>query len=262
MMSIALEVAGRTVAEYVIEPDVPPTLSPRPFFHPIRTLAGTVVTDVMPEDHRWHMGLSLAVQDVNRNNLWGGRTYVRGQDYVWLDDHGTIAHEGFEQRAEDGFTQRLTWRDHDGGTLLRERRQVTASQVDRSTWALDLAWQLSADEQVTLGSPVTNGWTDGAGYGGCFLRIAPTPAGAPTPEVSAGSLRGEGEVSGSTAPEVVWGGHGYTLTCSGLGDGDHWFVRTTGYSGICAAWALDQVRVIEAGSTWSGRFRVVVADQP
>lgn len=260
-MSIDLTVAGRSVATYVVEPDVPPTLSPRPYFHPIRTLSGVVVTDVMPQDHRWHLGLSLAVQDVNRHNLWGGRTYVRDQDYVWLDDHGTITHEGFERRAADRFAQRLSWRGHDGDVLLRERRVVTASPVDKHAWALDLAWHLSADDRVTLGSPVTNGWTGGAGYGGCFLRIAPTAADAPAPEVAAGSLRGEDEVSGSTAPEVVWDGHDYTLTCSGLGDGDRWFVRTTGYPGICAAWALDRVRVIEPGTTWSGRFRVVVADR-
>ncbi len=260
-MSIELKVAGRTVASYVIEPDMPPTLSPRPFFHPIRTLGGTVVTDVMPQDHRWHLGLSLAVQDVNGNNLWGGRTYVRDQDYVWRDDHGTITHEGFEHRAEDGFTQRLAWRDHDGGVLLRERRHVTASLVDRNTWALEIAWHLSADDRVTLGSPVTNGRPDGAGYGGCFLRLAPAPAGEPVPAVYAGSLCGEGEVSGSTEAEVVFRGHGYTLTCSGLGDGDRWFVRTTGYPGICAAWAPERVRVIEPGGTWSGRFHLVVADQ-
>nr|BFE71341.1 hypothetical protein GCM10020092_046420 [Actinoplanes digitatis] len=50
------------------------------------------MTDALPEDHRWHLGVSVAMQDADGVNLWGGRTYVRGQGYTWLEDHGRIAH--------------------------------------------------------------------------------------------------------------------------------------------------------------------------
>ena len=41
----ALTVGGVPVATYVAEPDLDIRLAPRPYLHPVRTLAGTVVTD-------------------------------------------------------------------------------------------------------------------------------------------------------------------------------------------------------------------------
>ncbi|WP_239120367.1 PmoA family protein [Catellatospora chokoriensis] len=257
-------VAGRVVAEYRSGAEVAPTLGPRPYLHPIRTLAGTLVTDAMPDDHRWHLGLSLAVQDVNRNNLWGGRTYVRDQGYTWLDDHGSITGEGFDEVGSGGFAQRLAWRDADGKVLLAERRSMTATYLDERSWMLELGWWLTATQAVVLGSPATNGRPGGAGYGGCFWRIAPGANLA----LTAGELAGEEQVNGSAEAELVWrgesGGAAYTLRFSGLGSGDRWFVRTsegsTGYPGVCAAWAYEHPRLIEAHETWHGRLRVVISD--
>src|SRR4051812_9845692 len=97
------------VAEDVAEPDVGPLNGPPPYLHPVRTLAGVPVTDLLPEDHRWHLGVSVAMQDVDGVNLWGGRTYVRDQGYTWLDDHGRIAHAEWLATSDDGFTERLHW---------------------------------------------------------------------------------------------------------------------------------------------------------
>ena len=79
------------VARYVHAPKLDPYLSPRPYLHPVRTLAGTIVTDAVPEDHHWHLGVSIAVQDVGKVNFWGGRTYVRDKGYTPLDDHGSFS---------------------------------------------------------------------------------------------------------------------------------------------------------------------------
>src|SRR5205814_1028778 len=54
-----LRAAGRVVAEYHRGADLPPGVSPRPYLHPIRTPAGTVVTAVAPEDHPHHLGFSF-----------------------------------------------------------------------------------------------------------------------------------------------------------------------------------------------------------
>jgi len=251
--AIDLRVGGQQVATYVIRPSVDRTMSPRPYVHPIKTLAGTVVTDTAPEDHRWHMGLSLAVQDVNGTNLWGGRTYVRGQGYTWLDDHGTITHEGFDSAEPDRITEQLVWRARNEQPLLLERRELRADLVDDRTWALTVQWALTAPERVTLGSPTTNGREHGAGYGGCFVRLAS----APDPVVTAGDLVGEAQVNGCDVPEMVWRCKRYTVRFEG---GPRWFVRTSMYPGVCAAWAFDEVKVIEPGETWQGRFRMVISD--
>jgi len=240
-----LTIDGLEVATYVVA-------APRPYLHPIKTLGGTVITDVEPEDHKWHMGLSLAVQDVNGTNLWGGRTYVRGQGYTWLDDHGTITHEGFDELSDSLLVQRLAWRDKDGSVLLDEVRTIAAAPIDPQTWSLSLAWALTAVPRVTLGSPTTNGREFGAGYGGCFLRLAKAPE-----SVAAGSLEGEEAVNGCEEPEIHWRASDYSLRVSGA---ERWFVRTSMYPGICDAWAFEKVRVIEAGETWSGSFRALIAD--
>src|SRR5688500_9648779 len=211
---------GVPVAEYVLAPALDPTLSPRPYLHPVRTLGGVVITDAEPEDHRWHLGLSLAMQDVNGTNLWGGRTYVRDQGYTWLDDHGAITHEGFDHADPGRVVQRLAWRDRDGKPLLHELRTLHATPVDALSWALELSWALTAPEKVTIGSPTTNGREWGAGYGGCFLRIAPEPS----PVVTAGSLTGEDEVNGSDHPELEWRSPSFRLHMT---SGPRWFVRTS-----------------------------------
>jgi hypothetical protein len=241
-----LKVDGLEVATYVVA-------APRPYLHPIKTLGGKVITDVEPEDHKWHMGLSLAVQDVNGTNLWGGRTYVRGQGYTWLDDHGTITHEGFDVLSDSLVVQRLAWRSRDGEVLLNEVRTIEAAPLDPDTWSLTLSWALTAVPRVTLGSPTTNGREYGAGYGGCFLRLIEPPQ-----EVAAaGPLIGEDAVNGCDAPELLWRASDYSLRVAGA---ERWFVRTSMYPGICDAWAFEKVRVIEAGDTWSGSFKLVLSD--
>ena len=240
-----IRVSGLDVATYVVA-------APRPYLHPIKTLGGKVITDVEPEDHKWHMGLSLAVQDVDGTNLWGGRTYVRGQGYTWLDDHGTITHEGFDELSDSLVVQRLAWRDRAGEVLLRELRTLEAAGVDSQTWSLALSWALTAVPRVTLGSPTTNGREFGAGYGGCFLRLAEPPL-----SVAAGTLNGEEAVNGCDEPEILWRAGDYSLRVSGA---ERWFVRTSMYPGICDAWAFEKVRVIEAGDTWSGSFKMTVSE--
>jgi hypothetical protein len=261
---VKLRLDGRVVAEYVVAPEVDPTLAPRPYLHPVRTLDGAVVTDAEPEDHRWHLGASLAVQDVSGTNLWGGRTYMRGTGYTWRDDHGRIAHVEFLARADDGFTEHLQWCDPAGGTLLTEQRRLRARLLPgrSDAWVLDLAYDLTAppDRDITLGSPATNGRPGGAGYGGFFWRAAPTTT---PPRVFTATASGERAVNGSTGPWVALTTappDPYTLIFTGLAPGDHWFVRARMYPGVCAALAFEKPRVIEAGQTLSGSHAVVVAD--
>lgn len=252
-----LRVGGTVVARYQDGAEVEPTLGPRPYLHPVTTLAGTPVTDAFPEDHRWHLGVSVALQDVAGTNLWGGRTYVRGQGYTWLDDHGRIVHDGFTATGDDGWTERLRWLDPHGTELISEERTLTARTAG-ANWALDVAYTLTAPagRAIALGSPATNGRPDAAGYGGFFWRAAPGPA-----EVFDGDgARGEEKVNGGTARWVAFSAEDHTLVFSGLGDGDHWFARTGIYPGVCVALAWTKPLVVPAGGTVSRRHTIVVAD--
>ena len=252
-----LTVGDVDVAEYVSEPDIDPRYGPRPYLHPVRTLGGVPVTEVRPEDHRWHLGVSVAMQDVNGVNLWGGRTYVRDQGYTWLDDHGRITHGEWLAQAPDGFTERLRWQGPHGETLLTETRSVAARAVPLG-WELCFSYALSAAGEVTLGSPATNGRPGGAGYGGFFWRAGPGACTAFT-----ASRDGEERVNGSDEPWVALTGPGpYTLIFRGLSGDDRWFVRTGagGYNGVCAALAYDKTVVVAPGAPLERDLTVLVAD--
>ncbi|MET8280023.1 PmoA family protein [Micromonospora sp. NPDC005174] len=259
-----LLVDGTEVARYVVDPVLDARHGPRPYLHPVRTLGGTVVTDALPADHVWHLGASLAVQDVDGTNLWGGRTYVRDVGYTWRDDHGRIVHTGWTRRSADLLTHRLQWRDPRGGVLLTERRQLAASAVTPGTWRLDLDSTLTAPpgRAVHLGSPATNGRPGGAGYGGFFWR-AVAAGGEAT--VFTAEAAGEEAVNGSAAPWLALtgtgpGGGAYTLVFTGLGPGDRWFVRTAMYPGVCVAFAFDQPAVLPAGTTRKGHYQIWICD--
>ncbi|MEH1013329.1 PmoA family protein [Micromonospora sp. CPCC 206060] len=260
-----LHVDGVPVARYVLDPDLDATHGPRPYLHPVRTLAGTVVTDALPADHVWHLGASLAVQDVNGTNLWGGRTYVRDTGYTWRDDHGRIAHTGWDERYADRLAHRLQWRDRNGAVLLTEHRRLAAAPLagPAGGWLLDVAYTLTApaDHDVVLGSPATNGRPGGAGYGGFFWRAVSTdPA-----DTFTATAEGAEKVNGSAEPWVALtgtaaDGAAYTLVFCGLAEEDRWFVRTAMYPGVCAAFAFARTRSIPAGGSRSGRHRIAVLD--
>lgn len=261
--AVELSVGGRVVARYVPRPDVHRSLSPRPYLHPVRTLGGEVVSEVLPDDHPHHLGVSLGVQDVDGTNLWGGRTYVRGTGYTWLDDHGRIVHDEFTERADDRFVERLRWCDPTDRTLLTEERALAVGEVPGrpGAWVLDIRYSLAAPDgrDVTLGSPVTNGRPDPAGYGGFFWR-APL-AGTP-PEVFTASAAGEADVNGSSEAWVAMVRPSFSLLFTGLGRDDRWFVRATGYPGVCAALAFERPRTVPARRDLRRHHRVAVVDGP
>ena len=93
---------GVELLSYVYRPEAA-WEAPKPYIHPLRTLAGDVVTDYRPNDHRWHKGLSLTASHLSGANLWGGNSYVHGEGYLELPERvGSMAHAGFDEiRADD-----------------------------------------------------------------------------------------------------------------------------------------------------------------
>ncbi|OAR26265.1 oxidoreductase [Streptomyces sp. ERV7] len=258
--SLTLRCAGHPVAHYTVHPECEPRLSPRPFLHPVTTLAGTPVTEHRPTDHPHHLGVSVAVPDVEGHNFWGGRTFVRGQGPTELDNHGVQRHESFVVRGPDGFVEELGWRAGER-ELLRERRTVSVTGLSPTAWALDFTLCLTnlSPTTVTLGSPATNG-RPGAGYGGFFWRA---PRGQGAPEVCTPDAVGEAAAHGSPAEWLALVGEEWTLVFAGATAEtrrDPWFVRAAEYPGVGSSLAAARRLAIAPGASLVRRVVTVVAD--
>jgi predicted dehydrogenase len=258
--------AGVEVALYRDGRGTIPSSSPRPVLHPVRTLSGVVVTARHPADHDWHNGIGMAISDVNGTNFWGGRTYIHGQGYVLLDDHGTIAGEPPVLRDES-FTQELQWIGHDGSVQLREQRLIGWAAMNEQSWKLTFESSLRADAGAKLASPGSKGRI-GGGYGGFFWRL---PA-CDDVQVFTDQARGEVAVHGTVAPWVAWSadfaaGPGMsgsaTIVIAAPGAAraaEPWFVRVRNYPGIGSAVAWDRPLVLPQGAVLRRRFDVAIAD--
>lgn len=255
-----LRVAGRPVGRYVTRPELPARLSPRPYLHPVTTLAGTAVSELSPADHIHHLGVGVAVPDVEGSNFWGGRTYVRDLGPTELDNHGAQRHTAFQLRDPDGFVEELRWVAA-GVELLRERRTVAAAELTASAWALDFTFSLTnvTPEPLSIGSPATNG-RPGAAYGGFFWRARKEDS---APDVFTVDREGEQQIHGTRAPWVALSGSTWTLVFAAATEQtrqDPWFVRADEYPGVGSSLASEERLPIAPGETAVRRIVTVVAD--
>jgi hypothetical protein len=257
----SLRLGSACVAEYADGAGLESSLAPRPHLHPIRTLGGRLVTDALPADHRWHLGLSVAVPDVGGWNFWGGPTYLRDRGYTLREDHGRIEHVAFTALADEGFGEQLRWLAPGGEPVLAEHRRVRAQPAD-SGWILEITTSLTnvSGGALALGSPATNG-RPGAGYGGLFWRLPPTQE----PSVRTDRAAGAGAVHGSVGSWLVWHdpAAGFTLALAGADDetrADPWFVRLHEYPGIGSQLAAREPLLLEPGGSATRGWRALVAD--
>jgi hypothetical protein len=261
-----LRLGGRPVAEYVWRPELPAAVSPRPFLHPVRTLGGTVVTELMPTSHRHHLGASIAVADVDGNNFWGSRTFVPGHGPAWLNNHGVQEHVRWGRRTPTALSHSLRWLSVDGAPVLTERRSWSARAVGSDVWALTCEFALTGDtgRPVRIQSPAGAGRV-GAGFGG-FFWVAPFGAGGC--RISAAAGDSTEDVHGSrcswlavSAPvdEQRWWTLVFVAGSPETRD-DRWFLRTRDYIGVGSALSWDEPLLLGPGDTVARRVVVLVAD--
>jgi hypothetical protein len=239
--AVSLHYQGRLLCRYVYAPQTPLTESPRPYFHPVNTLAGDTLTNLRPNDHAWHHGLSLTLNNVSGINFWGGPTYVRGQGYQWLSDHGAQFHVSWEkleaQSTGASLAETLQWR-RDGDVCFKEERQIDIAVAEGGkSWSL--RWQSRlrnvSGRVLSLGNPHSNGGLAGSHYTGLQFRGARELLDEhldPTIKIVAeGGLEGVGAVHGARARWMEWHGQMDTslarvvLRFENNSGPLHWFVR-------------------------------------
>jgi hypothetical protein len=256
-----LRLRGQDVARYVWQPEVPLGSSPRPYLHPVRTFAGTTVTDAAPDSHPHQFGISVAAPDVDGHNFWGGRTFIAGHGPAWLDNHGTQAHQRWLRRTDTELAHTLQWTSAHHAPLLREERSITCWPVADTAWALAVRTELTnaLDRPLPIRSPAAHGRA-GAGYGGVFWR---GPAVAGTARVFSAAGADVRAVHGTAAAWVAVTGDAWTMLFA-PGDEttarDRWFVRARDYIGVCSSLTWDEPLVLAPGETIARRVVAVVAD--
>ncbi|SHM94936.1 DUF6807 domain-containing protein [Actinacidiphila paucisporea] len=273
--SLRVGYRGRPLTRYVHRPWDAPLESPRPYFHPLRTLGGDLVSIYRPHDHIWHKGLSLSLPNVGSENFWGGVTYRRGTGYGQFDNNGSMDHQAFDELSLTGgrlrVTERLRWHTAHGEPYVTETRRLGIEVLpDDDAWVLVFETAITnvRGARTVIGSPTTEG-RDNAGYGGLFWRGPRSFTGGTvhTPDATGGD-----ELMGVRAPWLGFTGrhddHGRSSTLVFVDDAANepgaghvkWFVRATPFACVCPAPFFDREVAVEDGATLNRRYAVVIAD--
>ena len=258
---------------YVYRPVVAPVESPKPYFHPLRTLAGNTVTLYRPHDHVWHTGLAMTMAVLSGQNFWGGPSYVHGTGYVQLPNNGRIEHEAWHDMTCAGGRARLDedlrWLSAAGQPWLAEQRTIEVDELDAAAghWRLRFETRLRnvRAEPLIFSSPTVEG-RPLAGYGGLFWR---GPRSFLRGVVLAGGGLEGSEVMGRAAPWLAYvgrhDGSGDTSTVLFLDDPQNpryptkWFVRHDPYACASFAFTFDEAYRLDPGATLHLRYRIVLA---
>jgi hypothetical protein len=258
---------------YVYRPGTPRLESPKPYLHPIRTLAGDVVSLFRPHDHVWHKGIAWSLPHVGEHNFWGGPTYVHGRFYVQLPNNGSAVHaEMRDLSAGDGsarLAHRLDWSSQQGAPVIAEERELSARLVegDAGTWVLRFATSMRnlSGAPLAFGSPTTKG-RENAGYGGLFWRgpRAFTGGTLQSPDGTGGDdLRGtRAEWFAFRGRHDGNGGASTIVVVDDRGNPRHppqWFARTEEFACLNPAPFFSEELELADGDTIAFRYAVVVA---
>jgi hypothetical protein len=252
----------------------PASLSPRPYLHPLRSKAGTVVTDAEPADHPHHLGLSVAFSDVNGTNFWGGSTYTAANGPMLLPNHGKQVPHGWQSPSQEGGEEHseeetglVSWLAADGRELAAEQRRVRYFRsTGPSAWALSLSSVIvpAADVQrLEVSSSAVKG-RKGAGYGGIFWRF-PESAGQAQVLSEAGTGAGAAHGSGSRWLSIGMHINGAPVTVLLAQDAGRilpWFVRADGYLGAGPAVAWGKPAAADHHNPLKLALHAVIHDGP
>lgn len=175
--AVTLFAGDRLLCRYVYVPATAANESPKPYFHPVNSLAGDTLTNFRPNDHPWHHALSFTLNNVSGANFWGGPTCLK-DGYKWRDDHGRQEHLAWTALEADGaaatLAHRLAWRRLDETLFTEERSMaITVDEADRA-WTLRWRSRLTnvSGRTLSLGNPASNGGLKGSHYTGLQFRGA------------------------------------------------------------------------------------------
>ena len=145
---------------------------PKPCFHPLATLDGTVLTGFRPSDHRWHRAGWFSFKFIDGVNYW--EENKRGVAAGITETVDVKVKQNADFSAVIDLT--LSYHPPGDGEVLAERRRIQIGAPDRAgDYTMD--WQLlfTARRQLELNRTPLPGQPGGkayGGYAGLSLRLA------------------------------------------------------------------------------------------
>ncbi|MFI5355986.1 MAG: PmoA family protein [Opitutales bacterium] len=239
--AVTLHAGDRLLCRYVYAPETAAHESPKPYFHPVNSLAGDTLTNFRPNDHPWHHALSFTLNEVAGVNFWGGPTCVRGAGYQWRDDHGAQHHVAWTRLEAAGaaatLAHTLEWRRLQE-TFFREERSL-GIMVDFAAQSWTLHWRSRltnvSGRALSLGNPHSHGGLAGSHYTGLQFRgareLLDDHGDAAIKIAAEGGLEGVAAVHGARARWMEWHGqfdetlHRVVIRFENNPGPLHWFVR-------------------------------------
>ena len=135
----------------------------KPYFHPLATPGGVVVSDLRPADHPWHRGLWWSWKLLNGLLYWD-EDPTTGRSEAATDLLNWAAETRPDGSARLTFS--LSYHPWNGPPVLMEKRVVQVSAPTEQGYTLDWVSEFTAVTNVVLDrSP--------AGYAGFSLRLRP-----------------------------------------------------------------------------------------
>lgn len=192
--------AGAELWRYCFRPEAPVDESRRPYFHPLRSLAGDVLTNFRPNDHAWHHGLSLTLGSAGGVNFWGGPSYRPADGYKLRGDHGEQVHRGWGAFEADRIEEELDWTEVASGCVLMKESRTLETTLVEGGWSLRWRSELrnATGSALTFGNFHASQGLAGSHYTGLQFRGARELLDQHGD--AAIGMRGEGEGRGDGGP--------------------------------------------------------------
>jgi hypothetical protein len=237
-----------------------------PFFHPLATSSGRVLTWNSPRDHVWHHGFWFSWKYLNEVNYWelnretgkpDGRTRWSDVRVETHDDHSAKISITLDYRPATG-----------GEAVLEEQRRITISAPERDgSYRIDWSSRFTAasgDVLLDRTPPKEQSW---GGYAGLSIRFAPDLTERQAISSMGPVKFGDGDRYRGRSPAIDYSGliDGQSVGVAFLDHPDNpryptpWYLirsPVTGY--MNAALLNDEPLTLEFGKTLALRYRLIV----
>ncbi len=225
----------------------------KPYFHPIYTPNGSIVTDDAPGDCPYHHGLCFAWEDVD------GVNYCRETDCD-ESERGRIVHREFRDKVANGHSANFTvvndWVDPNDYKSIEEICRIRVYQPQEDRQLIDLQFCFSAQSRdVSIGvSPESQGL--------CFRGTEMEYRKVTNSEYSIGQSEVSGKaakwcsLNGVLSDEAV--GVAIFDHPSNLGHPTPFLALDDSIGFVATTFAFTKPHIIAAGETLSLSYRIVV----